>query len=284
MSDNKCLTIVAQKPITSAEVSTLLSPYITVKTIRQRVDNPAVYSVLCAEETQLTPELRAVLYAQQLDFALQDENPSEKKLFLSDMDSTVVTTETIDEIAEVFGVSQQVSDITAAAMRGELDYEASLAARLSLLKGLPKDKLLPLVHQTKITPKAPELLEEINRRQMLSCLISGGFTLFTDWVGDALGFQYKVANVLSFDSNDCLDGHWVGELVTADVKLATLKRLAQENQLDLSQTVAIGDGANDMEMVKAAGLGVAFYGKPALREIAQAEIHSGTIDNLIYFL
>ncbi len=284
MSEHKCLTVIAQKVTKKSEIIALLSPLMTILDVNAHADNPAVYSVFCVKETMLTPDLREILYQNRLDFALQDDDTQEKKLFLSDMDSTIVMTETIDEIAAVVGKSQQVSEITAAAMRGELDYRGSLSARLALLKGVSKEKLLPLVYDTEITPNADKLMTEINRRQMISCLISGGFSLFTDRVGNELGFQYKVANILSFDDNDCLDGSWVGELVDAEFKLKTLRRLAKDNQLDLSQTVAIGDGANDIDMVKAAGLGVAFYGKPALREVAQAEIHSGTIDNLIYFL
>ncbi len=284
MPEHKCLTVIAQKVTKKSEIIALLSPLITILDVSTHADNSAVYSIFCAKETVLTPNLREILYQNRLDFALQDDNTQEKKLFLSDMDSTIVMTETIDEIAAVVGKSQQVSEITAAAMRGELDYRGSLSARLALLKGISKEKLLPLVYDTKITPNADKLMTEINRRQMMSCLISGGFSLFTDWVGNELGFQYKVANILSFDDNDRLDGHWVGELVDAEFKLKTLRRLAKDNQLDLSQTIVIGDGANDIDMVKAAGLGVAFYGKSALREVAQAEIHSGTIDNLIYFL
>lgn len=281
---NKCLTIVAQQPVTKNEINDLLSSMLDIISIESHVEKTNVYFIYCSEQTQLFPKLREALYAVKWDFALQSAKPAEKKLFLSDMDSTIVMTETIDEMAAVYGVGQQVSEITAAAMRGELDYQASLSARLALLKGMPKQALLDMASATEITPTAKELLDEINRRDIFSCLISGGFTLFTGWVAEQLGFDHQVANVLSFDERACLDGRWVGELVTSEVKLATLKRLASEHHLSLAQTIAIGDGANDIDMVKAAGLGVAFYGKPALRAVAQAEIHSGSIDNLIHFL
>lgn len=279
---NKCLTLVANTTMQTEQLQQLLCLPLRIITIHQRA--ASVWDITLPPETQLTPELRAVFYENKLDFALQNSERPEKKLFLSDMDATIVVGETIDEMAAAFGVYDEISAVTIAAMQGEISYRSALAQRLALLKGMSKETITQMAQQTQLAQGAERLLNEINRREMDSCLISGGFTVFTSAVSRQLGFQRHIANRLSYDENGQLDGHWIGDLVSAEVKEATLKILAQENHLSPDETVAIGDGANDIRMLKQAGLGVAFYGKPILREACQAEIHSGTIDHLIWFL
>lgn len=286
--EGKCLTIVAnianvaKTAVTRQMLTRALTPLMTINDLQQRQTH--VWDILCDKNTTLTPDLRAELYRQQWDFALQDTQRAEKKLFLSDMDATIVVGETIDDMAKALGLYDEISAITAAAMQGEIDYQVSLKKRLMLLAGIPRERIVTMANQVHFAEGAAELLQGINQRGMDSCLVSGGFSLFTAVVAKKLGFRHHVSNQLSYDANDRLDGGWIGEVVTADVKAATLKSLAEQNGLSLSQTVAIGDGANDVKMVSQAGLGVAFYGKPAIRAIAQAEIHSGNIDNLLWFL
>ncbi len=214
---------------------------------------------------------------------MQDEHPREKKLLISDMDATIVVGETIDDMARELGLYDEISAITEAAMQGTLDYRQALQQRLLLLKGIPRKTIEEIADKTVITDGADRLLDSVNQRGMESFLVSGGFSTFTEAVSQKLGFKNHLSNVLSYDDNDKLDGRWQGELVTAEVKEATLRKIVQEHNFTLSETVAIGDGANDINMVRTAGLGVAFYGKPALREVAQAEIHSGSIDNVLWF-
>lgn len=279
---HKCLTLVANKTTTSEQLQQLLAGQLPIIDIQQRASQ--VWDIILPEQTQLSQNLRQTLYAERLDFALQNRQRAQKKLFLSDMDATIVVGETIDEMAEILGIYDEISAITEAAMQGKLDYRGALAQRLSLLKGLRKEAVAAIAQQVTLTKGAEKLLNEINRRQMDSCLISGGFTVFTYTVSQKLGFKRHLANRLSYDESGRLDGGWIGDLVSAEVKESTLKTLAKQNQLSLEETVAIGDGANDMRMLQHAGLGVAFYGKPALRSVCQAEIHSGTIDHLLWFL
>lgn len=284
---NQCLTLVGNQPTDTQHITAALAEVITITDIQSRAthdDEPAVWDVICSADTLMTTALRGMLYRLQLDFALQPAERLPKKLFLSDMDATIVVGETIDDMAESLGVYPQVSAITAAAMRGELAYQEALKQRLELMKGISQASVADIVTSVKLANGADKLLAEINRRNMDSCLISSGFTTFTSAVSKRLGFKRHVANRLSYDDNGRLDGSWQGDLVTGQVKAATLKTLAQENGISLAETVAIGDGANDKHMLDQAGLGVAFYGKPILRETANAEIHSGTIDHLLYFL
>lgn len=279
---HKALTIVANNGASRSLIAEKLSSLIDIVDIEQQHTN--VWKVICPKDTQLTPTLREVLYQQQWDFALQAASPCKKKLLMSDMDATIVVGETIDDMAKVLGLYDEISTITEAAMQGKLSYRKALKERLALLKGIPKSTILDIAENVPITAGADKLLNTINQQGMESCLISGGFSTFTESVSKKLGFKGHLSNLLSYDDDDKLDGSWQGDLVTGKVKEATLKTLAHQHSFDLCETVAIGDGANDANMIKRAGLGVAFYGKPALREIAQAEIHSGTIDNLLWFL
>lgn len=285
---NKILTLVANNPSThlnTATLSALLHSHFAPIAIQERQDEHAkVWEITCTEETTLTAELRELLYGLSCDFALQAATRAPKKLLISDMDATMVVGETIDEMAETLGIGEEISAITAAAMRGELGFEAALTKRLGLMRGLKKSTITEMAKQVKLTEGADKLLAEINRLGIDSCLISGGFTEFTEQVSQRLGFKRQKANRLAYDNNEQLDGTWMGELVNAEVKVATLKQLAAQNTIELSQTVAVGDGANDRQMIEAAGLGVAYCGKPILRQAATAEIHSGNMANLIYFL
>lgn len=279
---NKILTLVANAATDSNQLKSTLSTHVDILSLNTRASH--VFDMVCASKTTLTPSLRETLYKLKCDFALQDETALEKKLFISDMDATMVVGETIDDMAETLGIGEQISAITARAMRGELGFEEALRERLGLMTDIAKSTVLDMANHALLTEGAEVLLAEINRLKMDSCLISGGFTEFTHVVSKKLGFKRHKANQLAYDDNDQLAGGWVGELVNADVKVATLKQLAKENDISLAQTVAVGDGANDSLMIEAAGLGVAYYGKPLLRKVANAEIHSGSMANLVYFL
>lgn len=279
---NKTLTLVATGATNSDALKRALAEQLTILDIKTREAH--VFDILCVPDTTLSPALRDTLYALNCDFALQDAERLPKKVFISDMDATMVVGETIDEMAETLGIGDKISAITARAMRGELGFEDALRERLGLMQGIAKSTVLEMADSVTLTEGADKLLAEINRRGIDSFLISGGFTEFTQQVSAKLGFNNHKANQLGYDDNDALNGTWTGELVNANVKVATLKKLAQSHGVSLAQTIAIGDGANDSQMIAAAGLGVSYYGKPILREAANAEIHSGTIANLIYFL
>lgn len=278
----KSLIIVANQPTTEKMIIATLAKAVDLVEITP-IDNH-VWDITCASKTSLTQTIRQYCYRQKWDFALQNRDRANKKLFISDMDATIVVGETIDEMAKTLGLYEQISAITAKAMQGQISFDTALTQRLQLMKGLTKQTIMFLAEQTPITPGADNLLNALNQRGLVSCLISGGFSLFSEKVAKQLGFQYHRANLLSFDDNDCFDGHIIGDVVDATVKQAHLKQLAKDHHIDLAETVAIGDGANDIAMIKSAGLGVAFYGKPAVRAVSQAEIHSGKIDNLLWFL
>ena len=206
-----------------------------------------------------------------------------KGLLVMDVDSTLIMEEGIDLLGEEAGVGAQVAAITERAMRGELDFEAALRERVALLKGLPEDIFTRIAERIHFTPGAEELVDELHKRGYKVGLVSGGFHETVDRLAEQLGIDYVKANRLEIQQG-FLTGQVLGEIVTKDTKLAMLKAWAAENQLELNQTIAMGDGANDLPMIQAAGIGIAFMAKPIVREQAPYQIQECNLYRVIDLL
>lgn len=206
-----------------------------------------------------------------------------KGLLVMDVDSTLIMEEGIDLLGEEAGVGAQVAAITERAMRGELDFEAALRERVALLKGLPEDIFTQIAEKIHFTPGAEELVDELHKRGYKVGLVSGGFHETVDRLAEQLGIDYVKANRLEIRQG-LLTGQVLGEIVTKDTKLAMLKAWAAENKLELNQTIAMGDGANDLPMIQAAGIGIAFMAKPIVREQAPYQIPECNLYRVINLL
>ena len=206
-----------------------------------------------------------------------------KGLLVMDVDSTLIMEEGIDLLGEEAGVGAQVAAITERAMRGELDFEAALRERVALLKGLPEDIFTRIAERIHFTPGAEELVDELHKRGYKVGLVSGGFHETVDRLAEQLGIDYVKANRLEIQQG-FLTGQVLGEIVTKDTKLAMLKAWAAENKLELNQTIAMGDGANDLPMIQAAGIGIAFMAKPIVREQAPYQIQECNLYRVIDLL
>ena len=206
-----------------------------------------------------------------------------KGLLVMDVDSTLIMEEGIDLLGEEAGVGAQVAAITERAMRGELDFEAALRERVDLLKGLPEDIFARIAERIHFTPGAEDLVKELHKRGYKVGLVSGGFHETVDRLAEQLGIDYVKANRLDIQQG-LLTGRVLGEIVTKDTKLAMLKTWAAENMLELNQTIAMGDGANDLPMIQAAGIGIAFMAKPIVREQAPYQIQECNLNRVIDLL
>ena len=206
-----------------------------------------------------------------------------KGLLVMDVDSTLIMEEGIDLLGEEAGVGAQVAAITERAMRGELDFEAALRERVTLLKGLPEDIFARIAERIHFTPGAEDLVKELHKRGYKVGLVSGGFHETVDRLAEQLGIDYVKANRLEIQQG-LLTGRVLGDIVTKDTKLAMLKAWAAENKLELNQTIAMGDGANDLPMIQAAGIGIAFMAKPIVREQAPYQIQERNLYRVIDFL
>jgi phosphoserine phosphatase len=226
--------------------------------------------------------LRAARGDLPIDIVVQPRAARRKKLFLADMDSTMIGQECIDELADFAGLKAHVSAITERAMRGEIEFEPALRERVALLKGLPVGVVEEVLQKRiTLTPGGRALVMTMRAHGGYACLISGGFTLFTRAIAAQIGFQENRANELGVS-----DGKFTGEvaepILGRAAKLATLIELTESFDLDEIDTLVVGDGANDLGMIQHAGLGVAYHAKPAVAAAAAARIDHGDLTALLY--
>lgn len=206
-----------------------------------------------------------------VDAIAQGAEGRRKRLLLADMDSTIVTTETLDELAAFAGLKEEIAAITRRAMNGALDFEAALRERVGMLKGLSVDALEQTWRETQLMDGAAELVATMRAHGARCALVSGGFTFFTARVAELVGFHEHHSNTLLL-ADGKLEGRVAEPILGRDAKLATLKRLATEDGIALSASIAVGDGANDLAMLGAAGLGVAFQAKSVVAAAARARV------------
>ena len=244
---------------------------------------PQVTRLIGATRTPEFAELIPLIEAERLDWAFVDDQRAlgDFGLIAFDMDSTLITIECIDELADFAGQKAAVSAITEAAMRGEIDYRESLRRRLALLAGLDA-RVLARVYGERLllSPGARELLEAAQSAGLRTAILSGGFTYFTERLRIELGFDFATSNELEIAGGK-LTGHVSGDIVDAAAKAHHLARLTDELGLRKEQVIAIGDGANDLLMLGQAGLSVAFRAKPAIRTRADVAINFGGLDALL---
>jgi len=225
---------------------------------------------------------RAVLEGQGYDVVVQPAEHRRKKLIVADMDSTMITVECIDELADYAGIKAQIAAVTEAAMRGELDFGEALDARVALLKGLDESVIARcLAERVKIMPGARELVRTMRGWGATAILVSGGFTRFAEPVAAEIGFNRAIANVLEI-ADGKLAGTVAKPIVDASTKLATLSEAVLEFGLSRAETLAVGDGANDLAMITQAGLGVAYHAKPVVAAAAGARIDHGDLTALLF--
>jgi phosphoserine phosphatase len=230
---------------------------------------------------QAVAAARAALAGAPVDAIAQPRAGRRKGVLVADMDSTIVTTETLDEIAAFAGLKEKIAAITARAMNGELDFREALVARVAMLEGLDVSALEATWAETPIMPGAAELVATMRAHGAMCCLASGGFTFFTGRVAAKLGFHEHISNTLLVEDGK-LTGRVAEPIFGRDGKLATLTRLASRAGLPMAATLAVGDGANDLDMIRAAGLGVAFRAKPAVAAAARAKVEHGDLTALLF--
>jgi len=225
---------------------------------------------------------RQVIGTRKVDAALVPTDNRRKQILVADMDSTMINEECIDELAAALGIKDQVAEITDRAMRGDLDFGAALDTRVALLKGLERS-VIEEVRREQITlaPGGRALIHTMKEYGAYTALVSGGFTFFADYFGKRIGFHEAVANVLEFDG-DRLTGTVTKPIVDKNTKRERLTALAEERGIPLSQTMAVGDGANDLDMIRIAGFGVALHAKPAVAAEAGFRIDHGDLTALLY--
>ncbi|NDV68249.1 phosphoserine phosphatase SerB [Dysgonomonas sp. 25] len=240
----------------------------------------------CVEnEVDLKGEFMQLADKQGIDIAFQEESMYRRmrRLVCFDMDSTLIQTEVIDELAMRAGVGDEVKAITESAMRGEIDFSESFKKRVSLLKGLDESVMKEIAENLPITEGMTRLIRILKKSGCKIAILSGGFTYFGNYLKDKYGFDYVYANELEI-VNGKLTGKYVGDIVDGKRKAELLRLLAQMEKVDIRQTAAVGDGANDLPMLEIAGLGIAFHAKPKVKENAKQSLSTVGLDGVLYFL
>ncbi len=222
---------------------------------------------------------------EDFDISLQQDTMYRRcrRLVCFDMDSTLIETEVIDELAERAGVGEKVKAITERAMRGEIDFDESFRERVALLKGLDESVMREIAENLPVTEGVSRMMEVLKRAGFKTAILSGGFTYFGNYLKQKFGIDYVYANELEILDGK-LTGRYVGDIVNGRRKAELLRLLAQVENIDIAQTIAVGDGANDLPMLTTAGLGIAFHAKPKVKATAGQSISTIGLDGVLYFI
>jgi phosphoserine phosphatase len=222
---------------------------------------------------------------EEFDISLQEDNVYRRcrRLVCFDMDSTLIETEVIDELADRAGVGRQVREITERAMRGEIDFIESFTQRVALLKGLDESVMQEIAANLPITEGVGRMMQVLKRAGFKTAILSGGFTYFGNYLKQKFGIDYVYANELEIVDGK-LTGRYLGDVVDGKRKAELLKIIAQVEQINIAQTIAVGDGANDLPMLSTAGLGIAFHAKPKVKQTARQSISTIGLDGVLYFI
>jgi phosphoserine phosphatase len=237
------------------------------------------------DEKSFRQEIREFADHNSIDISVLDDEASSftPRLIVFDMDSTLIQTEVIVELASRAGVGELVSDITESAMRGELDFKESFAKRLGLLKGLDESVLKDIAANLPLTEGVQRMAATLKSKGYKLAIVSGGFEYFGNHLKELLNFDYVFANVLEIVDGK-VTGRVCGDVVDGNRKAELLQELAKKEGLALAQTVAVGDGANDLPMIALAGMGVAFHAKPIVKAAAEHSLSNVGLDGLLYLL
>ncbi len=275
------LTLIADRTATALDDATIARVRDAIQGHEPDLLSPGEAADIPCPGAPDMPAVRDALSGAPIDAIAQPAEGRRKTLLVADMDSTIVAAETLDELADFAGLRDEIAAITRRAMNGELDFKEALRERVSMLRGLGVDALDKTWERIRFTPGARELVATMRANGAATALVSGGFTYFTSRVAAELGFDLHHANTL-LDDGAALTG-FVGEpILDRDAKVLTLRELAEQRGVAMALTLAVGDGANDLDMLELAGLGVAYHAKPIVAARARACVDHADLRALLY--
>lgn len=274
------------RPSHLAKIEGFLDKHVIRFSTRPRWLNPHKAAEIRVDDKPLPAQwkaLKELLAPDRIDVFVTPAQNRRKRMMIADMDATIVTTETLDELAEHAGLKEQISAITKRAMAGEINFESALNERVGMLKDLRHDVLQKTLDETQLSKGADTLVKVMAANDATCILVSGGFTFFTKVVAQRAGFHFHHGNILHIE-NDVLTGRVTPPILGKEAKLAYLLDYAEKKSLTAKDVFAIGDGANDLPMLAIAGLGVAFRAKPLVKQSAKQAISTLGLDGVLYLL
>ena len=278
---NHVLTLIANRAATTLDAATIARVRDAVAGGEPDILSPGEAADIPVAKPPDPDMVRAALEKKPIDAITVKARGRRKGLLIADMDSTIITTETLDEMAGYAGLKEKIAAITARAMNNELNFEDALRERLTMLKGLSLDALEKTWARTELTGGAKELVATMRAHNALTALVSGGFTYFTERVAALVGFDTHRANAL-LDDGVALLGAVSEPILGRDAKVTALQELAAQRGVKLGATLAVGDGANDLAMLAEAGLGIAFHAKPVVAASARARVDHADLRALLF--
>lgn len=282
---HKLFTLVAKESFSEEEVKNFCKNNfdLSIKDSKVLAEN-AVQLTISKYDSIKSPDIEETLDLKKVDFCVQEKTDTQFKVLLCDMDATIIANETLDDLVKLTGVKTNIDETSKLAMEGKIDLRTTLKNRVELLKGHPKSLIEEVKNGISFNPGGDIMVRTLNSHGLISNLVTGGFEPISTYVGEKLGFHNIISNQFIFDKNNCFTGEY--HLVNGEKnsKYKFMEKLSEEKNLDFSEMVSIGDGSNDLEMLKNSGLGVGYYAHDIVKKSILTQIKFTDLKTILFFL
>ena len=282
---HKLFTLVAKESFSEEEVKNFCKNNfdLSIKDSKVLAEN-AVQLTISKYDSIKSPDIEETLDLKKVDFCVQEKTDTQFKVLLCDMDATIIANETLDDLVKLTGVKTNIDETSKLAMEGKIDLRTTLKNRVELLKGHPKSLIEEVKNGISFNPGGDIMVRTLNSHGLISNLVTGGFEPISTYVGEKLGFHNIISNQFVFDKNNCFTGEY--HLVNGEKnsKYKFMEKLSEEKNLDFSEMVSIGDGSNDLEMLKNSGLGVGYYAHDIVKKSILTQIKFTDLKTILFFL
>ena len=283
--NHKLFTLVAKESFSEDEVKNFCKNNfdLSIKESKVLAEN-AVQLTISKYDSIKSPDIEETLNLKKVDFCVQEKTDTQFKVLLCDMDATIIANETLDDLVKLTGVKTNIDETSKLAMEGKIDLKTTLKNRVQLLKGHPKSLIEEVKNGILFNPGGETMVRTLNSHGLISNLVTGGFEPISTYVGEKLGFHNVISNQFVFDKNNCFTGEY--HLVNGEKnsKYKFMEKLSEEKNLDFSEMVSIGDGSNDLEMLKNSGLGVGYYAHDIVKKSILTQIKFTDLKTILFFL